>query len=1007
VSKSVRGAVAFSRKPCVVATEIAIAMLASQVAYGQQPGVLGSVERVEITGSRIPQLNVEGVSPITTINAQDIKIDGLSKAEDILNNMPQVAATQGSTVSNGASGTANVNLRGLGVNRNLVLVNGRRLPAGTPQNGATSYAADLNQIPAPLISRVDLLTGGASAVYGSDAITGVVNFIMNDKFEGIQVDAGYSFYNHQQQNPLGIADAVRERGATNPSQFVVPGDVTSDGEVHNISLLMGKNFADGKGNATLYFGYKVEDPVLQGSRDFSACALNPGAGFGAGLGACGGSSTSFPGRFNSTALAITTGNARTIADAAGTIRPFVAATDQFNFAPYNYYRRPSEQYSFAAFAHLDVMPGLRTYGEFNFHDNHTTSQVAAGGLFFGDPIFTASSENPTISNSMRNYLGLGPIGSGTTADYIVGRRNIEGGGRQSDIRHTSYRWVLGVKGDLTPEWSYDLSAQTGKVIFSDTERNFFSKSRSIRAMDIVTDPGTGQPACASFVNGTDPLCRPYNIFQLGQVSAGALNYLQVPGIQKGTTQQQVQTWTFTGDLGGYGIRTPWAKNGVGVVLGAEHRKEALNLETDLELSSFDLSGEGGPFLGQSGKISVSEWFGEVRAPLIEGRPWADLLSVNGSYRRSNYAASFSTNTYGAGAEWAPVKEYRLRGSYQHAVRAANIIELFAPQGLNLQNLTDPCGADAQGAAGGTKATAAQCAQSGLNPALFGSNALDSPAGQYNFIQGGNPALSPEKADTYTAGLVFTPIRNLTGSVDWWSIKVDGAVGQAPAQTTLNQCVFSGQNCNLVQRDQFGTLWILPTGFVSAINQNLGGYHTTGVDLAVNYLLRMGSWGSLNLNAIGTYVNKWEFEPIKGLGKFDCVGFYGPQCGTPTPKWRHKVRGTWTTPWNVDIAATWRHIDKVTVEFESGNSILNGSGTLSPADPTDKTLGSRDYLDLAAVWTINKTFSLRGGVNNVFDKDPPIVSSVIADPAIFGNGNTFPQIYDTLGRLIFLNLTAKW
>src|SRR6185436_13935745 len=152
-------------------------------------------------------------------------------------------------------------------------------------------------------------------------------------------------------------------------------------------------------------------PVQQGSRDFSACALNPGASFGAGNAACGGSGTSFPGRFNTVNLPITNGNARTIADGAGTIRQFVPATDQFNFAPYNYYRRPSEQYSFAAFAHLDVMPGLRAYGEFNFHDNHTVSQVAAGGLFFGDPIFTASSENPTISNSMRGYLGLGPIGS--------------------------------------------------------------------------------------------------------------------------------------------------------------------------------------------------------------------------------------------------------------------------------------------------------------------------------------------------------------------------------------------------------------------------------------------------------------------------------------------------------------------------------------------------------------------------------------------------------------------
>ena len=976
--------------PAVIAIEIAIALVAPQFAYAQ---MTGNVERIEVTGSRLPALSVEGASPITVINAQDIKLDGLGKTEDLLNNLPQVFSSQGSTVSNGSSGTANVNLRGLGVNRNLVLFNGRRLTPGSPQNGSNAYAADLNQIPAPLIRRVELLTGGASGVYGSDAISGVVNFIMNDKFEGLQFDLNNSFYNHRQQNPNGIADLINSRARTNPSQFSVPGNVNRDGEVNSASLLFGKNFADNKGNATLFFNYKKEDPVLQGSRDFSSCALNPGNNF-----RCGGSSTSFPGRFTR----LDTFASRTPTDAAGNIRPFSAATDQFNFGPSNYYRRPSEQYGFNAFAHLDVTPKVRAYSEFGFHDNHTVSQVAPGGMFFGDPTFTISEANPLLSAPWKNFLGLGAPGS--TQDIIIGRRNVEGGGRQGDIRHTSFRWVLGAKGEVFNHWNYDVFLQTGKVLYSDSELNYFSKTRSSRAIDVITNPATGLPACRSLVNGTDPNCVPYNPWSLGAITPGALSYLQVPGLQKGYTQQQVLGATLSADLGNYGIKVPTAKDGVGVVFGLERRKEALKLETDLALSSFDLSGQGGATLGQSGGIKANDYFGEVRVPLIQGRKFADLLSVNGSYRHSSFDTGIKTKTYGLGAEWAPVQNYRLRTSYQHAARAANITELFQPQGNNLTGITDPCGADA--VAAGSAATAAQCARSGVTAAQYGTAALDSPAGQYNFLQGGNPALKPEIANTFTAGLVFTPTKNLTGSIDWWSIKVDGAIGTAPQQTVLNQCVFSGAFCNQVQRDALGSLWIQPNGRIVTINQNLGGYKTTGVDFAANYLKSVGSWGSLNFNFNGTLLNKWELEPIKGLGKFDCAGFYGLSCGgqvqAPLPKWRHKARVAWTTPWNVDLALTWRHIDAVSVEQLSSNPLLNGA-----VDNTDRTLGRRDYFDLAAVWAIDKTFALRGGINNLTDKDPPIVSSSIAGPAVFGNGNTFPQVYDTLGRFIFVNLTAKF
>src|SRR5882762_5830062 len=895
-NKQQRARAVFAKKSSVIATEIALALMAAQIAYAQQPPEQAAppqqppeqaapqqqpaapaqpaaqpartaeqIERIEITGTRIPQVNVEGPSPITTLSAQDIKMDGHAKAEDLLNQLPQVYTSQGSNSSNGATGTANVNLRNLGPTRNLVLINGRRLPPGSPRSGSDSYAADLNQIPAPLIQRVELLTGGASAVYGSDAISGVVNFIMNDRFEGLQIDAKRSFYNHQQHNST-VSDVVSARAQTNPSQFQVPGNVGADGAINDFSLLMGRNFADNRGNATLFFNYKREDAVLQGTRDFSACSLNPGNSF-----ACGGSSTSYPGRF----FMGGTGASFTVADAAGTTRPFSAATDQFNFGPYNYYRRPSEQWAFSAFTHMDIVPKVRAYSEFQFHDNHTVAQIAPSGIFFGSPDFFGPNaihfENPLLgagpgswrSTIAANNGGAPFAANGDRADMLIGRRNLEGGGRQDDIRHSSYRGVLGIKGEMFPNWNYDVYGQAGKVLYSGVYRNDFSKTRILRAMDVVPNGfgglstgrvGANVPVCRSETTGLDPNCRPYDIWRLGGVTQDALDYLQTPGLQNGYTSQTVVSGTASSDLGAYGVKLPLAKNGVGVVVGVEQRKEKLSLETDTSFSTFDLAGQGGPTIGVNGSLDVSEYFGEVRVPLIEGRVAADLLSVSASYRYSDYSTKKKTNTYGLGTEWAPVRDYRLRGSYQHAVRHANVVELFQPQGNNLFGMdSDPCGAS-------PTATFAQCQRSGIttiydpvtNPTgQYGNPILNSPAGQFNFLQGGNIDLKPETADSYTLGLVFTPIKNITGSIDWWLIKVDDVISNAPPSSLLTACLNNNQFCNLINRDSLGTLWALPSGRIVAINDNLGGYNTSGIDFGVNYAYPLEGLGSVAFNYLGT------------------------------------------------------------------------------------------------------------------------------------------------------------
>lgn len=942
-------------------------------ASAQQAAPSGEMEKVVVTGSRIRVSTVtEGSSPVTVVGAADIKSDGVKNVENLLNNLPQVFADQGGAVSNGSTGTATVNLRNLGADRTLVLVNGRRLPQGSP----LSTAADLNQIPAGLIKRVEVLTGGAGAVYGSDAVAGVVNFIMNDKFEGVQIDANISGYNHQQGNDA-VTTAVRARN------FPVPGDKSFDGKSKDVSLLVGGNFAEGKGNATLFASYKQDDALLQSERDFTACALgSSAAGF-----SCLGSNTSFPGRF-----IVGTGS-RTVADANGTTRPYVVATDAYNYGPINYLQRPSDRYVFNATANYEINDKVQVYSSIGFHNDRTVAQIAPSGLFGLDMSGpnAVRFENPLLSADWRQQLGL--VNPGDTADALIFRRNVEGGGRQADITNTSYRSQIGFKGEIGP-WSYDVFAQNARVSYSEVYRNEFSRARAFRAMDVVLD-STGNPACRSAVDGTDPNCVPYNIWSLGKVTPEALAYLQTPGLRSGATTQEIQGGNLSADLGSYGIKVPTSEHGVGVSFGVERRKEKLELETDTAFSSNDLFGQGGPSHGVSGQYTVKEVFGEVRVPLMEKRQFVDLLSLNASYRYSDFSTGKSTDSYGLGVEWAPVRQAKLRATYQRAARAANVVELFTPAGIGLyDNDEDPC-------AGTTPtATLAQCARTGVTAAQYG-NILDNPAGQYNELTGGNANLSPEKADSYTLGLVVEPMKNLSITLDAFSINVKDVIANVPSTTTLSKCLETGDPafCSLIHRDNIGTLWAKEAAYIEANNMNLATRKTTGLDLGINYGYKLAGLGNLGFSLMGTYLRSYETQDLPGESAYDCTGLYGPTCGTPLPEWRHKARVTWTTPWNLEAAFTWRHIDAVDLEATSSHPKLAGT-----VFAVDRTLGARDYLDVSASYNLTKNLTLSGGINNLLDKDPPVSAQVGAG---FGNGNTYPQVYDANGRKVFLGLTAKF
>jgi len=943
-------------------------------AHAQDTAGAAELETIVVTGSRIKQANLESSSPVTQVTAADIEAQGVTRVEDLINQLPQAFASQNATVSNGASGTATVDLRGLGDSRTLVLVDGRRMPYG----GVGQSAADLNQIPSQLIERVEVLTGGASAIYGSDAIAGVVNFITKKDFEGVEVSGQYSFYQHKNDfggpGAVKLRDVIAGRAATNPAQFKLPDDNVTDGFGREASLLVGMSTEDGRGNFTAYAGWMENDEVLQRDRDFSACSLNAGPTVSF---SCGGSSTANPARLTDFAT-------YNFAADGTTWRNFSGATDQYNFGPTNHYLRPATRYNAGASGHYELNDRVDVYTQMMFTDYRSIAQIAPGGIFIGDTS-TINCDNPYLPAGRLAAIGCTPalVASGGSTTMYIGRRNTEGGGRQQSFSNTSFRAIVGARGALSDNWDYDVSIQRSTVKANEQTLNYFVIDRVNKALDAVRLPN-GTIGCRD-AGARAAGCVPYNPFQAGGVTQAALDYLQAPGISVGSIDQDVALATVSGDSG---FKFPTADETVQVALGAEYRRDKLKRETDALLATEGLSGVGGATIGITGSTKVTDLFAEARVPLVQGAAFAENLVADFAYRYSDYG-DIDTNTYKVGLDWSPVESFKVRGSFQRAVRAANIIELFTAQGFNLFDIDgDPCGVDAR------TATAAQCIATGVPAANVGSAALDSPAGQYQFLQGGNPALQPEESDTYTVGVIFQPefVPGLVMSVDWFNIRIEDTISTFGAENTLKACYTNNDAaaCSRIRRNALGQLW-LGSGNVVNTNINIGAVETSGIDINATYSgLEIGSFGELNFNLTGTYLQDLTTEPGPGLAAYDCVGFFGSSCGTPNPQWRHQFRTGWDTPWNLNLALTWRYYDAVK-QFGA------------PAGRIDSAFGAQSYFDLVGTYDFSEKTSVVLGVNNILDTDPDINGSV----GTSGNGNTYPQTYDALGRYVFARVRVKF
>ncbi|WP_309750664.1 TonB-dependent receptor domain-containing protein [Novosphingobium sp.] len=1005
-----------------------------------------------VTGTRITNANLTAVSPVTSIGNADIKQSGTQRTEDLLNSLPQVFASQTSTLSNGATGTATVDLRGLGSQRTLVLINGRRLMPGD----VTSSAADLNFVPSSIVKRVDVLTGGASATYGADAVAGVVNFVMDTEMEGLRIDANYGVYQHNNRNAT-VRPILDRRAAAGLAGYGYPKGSVVDGGQFDATVSFGTKFDEGRGHAMAYFGYRKADPVLQARRDYSACTIqNTGASLGTGTTfplpvdpvrlnpaaplQCGGSLTSATG----TAIYFTTSSSSSTVAALGAGTLGIAPLNRYNFAPLNYFQRPDERYTAGAFIDYEISPALNPYMEFMFMDDRTLAQIAPSGDF-GNTL-TINCDNPLLSaqqasllcangNLINNFIGTFPVA--TNANYNPNsaspainfvdpfdghtynkgffqllRRNVEGGPRINDLQHTAYRAVLGLKGDLGDAWSYDAYYQYGRMNYSQVYRNEFSVARLTNALDVVADPrpgaNFGNPVCRVTATGQDPLCAPYDVFSGAAPSAAALNYLSATGFQKGQVSEQVVSAIFNGDLGAYGIKSPAATDGVSIAIGGEYRREALELQVDNAFATGDLSGQGAPTLPITGNYTVTEFISEAEIPLVQDNGIYNL-SVNAGYRYSHYKISngntFNTDTYKIGVDFAPVRDIRFRAAYNRAVRAPNIQELFSTQFVGLDGSTDPCA--------GAPITATQygCLAQGL---VVGQNVVANPAAQYNGLLGGNTNLQPEIATTKTIGVVLQPrvIPGLSFSVDWYDIKIVNAIQGYGADAILNACgaspTLAAANaslaCGLINRNAAGSLWLTSDGYVSDLPQNVGGTRTRGLEFNGNYSHEVGGLGSINLNFVGTRLEKYEVD--NGLTPlYNCAGYYGTTCGGPAPEWRHKLRMTFNTKMGISLSGQWRHFGPVDIDYKNPSSSLS-----SNYYNFGSTLPSQDYFDLSMTANVGRNFSWRLGVNNLLDKEPPLVTSGsgrFGASAGASNGNTFPGTYDALGRYIYTGVTLDF
>jgi iron complex outermembrane recepter protein len=941
---------------------LVLASTAMLPAYAQDAAGQGAdteiTEEIVVTGSRITNPNLDFSSPVAVVGSDEFNFKQPVSAEQLLREVPGVVPALGQNVNNGSNGTSTLNLRGLGDNRNLVLLDGQRLvPAGT------NAVADLNIIPIVLIERADIFTGGATTAYGADAIAGVVNFITKRNFTGIEISGNFGF---------------TEEG---------------DGEVYRTDATIGADFDGGRGNVVLNIGYTKTEAVLQGDRSIGRVSLSSVTGLPQGSATAVPASIAFP--FSGGVNAA--GNGFNVGD---------DQLNDFNFNPLNLFQTPFERFSIFGKAHYEVNKNVEFFTSALFSKTTTEQNIAPTGTFF--TTFQVPLNNPFLSTAQRNQLCLSSsiaqsactATSTTEVPVSIGRRFVEAGPRVTAFEFQNFQLVAGVRGEITSTISYEISGTYGESSRVDRQTGQALRDRVQQALR-----ATNTTTCTVTTGG----CVPINLFGVaGSITPEALAFIDVPTFSFVNTSLANVIASVNGD---FGIASPFAEDAFSFAVGGEYRETRASSRGDgISSTPGAVLGAGAAALPVSGSIHSYEAFGEIVVPLVQDAPFVHNLSLEAGIRYSDFSTTGGNTTFKAGGSFAPIKDVRFRGIFTRSVRAPNINELFAPQVVALSNrATDPCqGTLAQIAARGVNQAvcAASLARSGTAASALGS--IPAPtAGQINITQGGNPNLDPEKANALTLGVVlqpsFAPGLNIT--IDYYDIDITKAI-TLPGQADIVDGCFSNNTdpnaapCLLILRNRLtGGLSGSPTDAPGVIlaRSNLGTLETNGIDLSINYTTDIGAT-KLNVNFTGNYTNSSKFQATPTSVNRECVGFFSVSCDTIQPEFSFNLRSTVTYN-QFDFSLQYRFIDSVKVE-----PLANPS----PASFLDafERIKSFHYFDLSFRFQVNENLRLTANIANLFDKDPPLVGNTIGATA-FNSGNTFPSTYDTLGRRFNIGATVKF
>lgn len=918
---------------------------------------------VVVTGSRLRRDGIDAPTPTVSVGSEVIEAKGITNVVDLLNELPQIStglSNANTSFSFGNIGLNQADLRNLGVRRTLTLVNGRRR-AGTPDD-SNFLAFDLSAIPAALIDRVEVQTGGTSAVYGADAVAGVINLILKDNFDGVE---GYANY--------GIAGR---------------GDYTTSA----YGVTIGTNYD--RGNAVLHVSRSENSTLTRGDRDlddrynFVSNPANTGPNDG------------IPARIPVRDLKLAYFGIPTITaflpyGAGGSFTDVIFDSVLGNFRPINAGPRgvidgsfslgeggttpndtlvaPTERTSVYGKATYELTPSIKAFTEVIYADINARDRI---GSVFDSFSTTISVDNPFMPEVVRQQL----LAAGQTG-FTYARQHDEFGQRGTDINRKYYSIGAGFEGNIGSSWNWSAVYEFGKSQTINRNSNDRLDANWFEASDAIRDPASGQIVCRS-VEARARGCVPVNVFGVGTISQAAVDYIRADHTTTTDTSQTLVQGLISGDL----FQLP--AGAVKLSAGAEYRRDTLDFRP-----SFVWERALGFFASQFSPVAesneVKEAFAEILVPILRDRPFFHALELEGAYRISDYQRAGSVDSWKIAGQWAPISDIRFRVTRAKAVRAPSLGELFDPGSRGAAGLSDPCDPNLLDSGSGSRR--ANCAALGLDPVTYNPNTRRVTTLVFTT---GNPDLDVETADTFTAGVVLRPsfIPNLAFSADYYRIELDGGISRLGAQQTLNNCVdlpsLDNQFCQSVDRIADGNIREVLDSYI-----NVASFKVEGIDFELSYSRRLndifggeGDLGSFRLGAVASYLKNnifvdrdlvtGEETPFNDAGEAD------------NPQFRLTGTATYSNgPFQVNWSS--RFIDATV----TNNDLENPQEDVG----SFYNIPSVWYHDMSVAFDVQENFRFNAGVRNVFDTGP-------RDHPLTARGSS---AYDNLtGRFFFVGARVK-